>query len=122
MIIAYFYVFLYILFFFSNQESNEFLENSENTVEFPCAIALIQSDEISEMMVRYKQYGIIIPQRDFLFCITIIMALYYIFELNYPKRYLQAMGAFGWFTLEDKYYKLGARASRVVSNLLKKQY
>lgn len=92
-------------------------------MEFPCTIALVQSEKILEMMVRFKQYAIIIiPKGDFLFCLTVIMSLYYVFELNYPKKYLQAIGAFGWFVLEDKYYKLGSRVSRIVSNLLKKQY
>lgn len=112
---------LFFLFFF-NQDSSDFIEKTDIIAEFPCAIALKQGENLAEIMVRFKQYSIIIPKADLLYCLTTILAIYYIFEINYPAKYLQAMGAFGWYVLEDKYYKLGMKASKIVSNLLKNHY
>lgn len=62
------------------------------------------------------------PKGEMLYTMTALLSIYYIFEINYPPKYLQAMGAFGWYVLEDKYYKLGVRAAKIVSNLFKKYY
>lgn len=71
-------------------------------------------DDGSLQAICYYHY----PKRR----LFILSDCYNVTELNYPKKYLQAIGAFGWFVLEDKYYKLGSRVSRIVSNLLKKHY
>lgn len=82
-------------------------------------MAHLENSKIVDIIVKYKSYIILVPKPDILYVITLLLSIYYVLELNYPKKILQAMGAVGWYVLDDKYYKLGSKATRKISSLLK---
>lgn len=77
-------------------------------------VLLVEGGKVSDCAVVYEAEFVKSPQPSIISLLTIIVALHYILEINYPKCHVQAMGALGVIVLKDKYYKLGIRAIKML--------
>lgn len=87
---------------------------SSQVHDCPSGVVLVEGGKISDCAAVYGREFLKSPSTDMLSLLSIIIAMYYILELNFPKPYLQAMGALTSLVLGDDYYKLGIRATKML--------
>lgn len=100
--------------FLSVQDDAEYYRCLKLSHAFPSGVILLQGGEIKDCCVVYGECFIKSPQLSTISLFTVLLALYYILEINYPKCFIQAMGALASFVLNHNYYKLGLRASKML--------
>lgn len=105
--------------FLSIQDRQQFEQTVKVPTEFPCGVACQIDGKLEQIIGKYKHHVILMTSPSVMYFLTLILAMYYTLELNYPKKYLQAMGGggLGWYVLDDRYYKLGSKATKKLSQL-----
>lgn len=82
--------------------------------DYPSGVLLVQRNDIKDCAVVYGEHFVQCTSLNIISLITVLLAMYYILEINYPKRHLQAMGALASLLLNHEFYKLGQRAGQMI--------